>query len=206
MKTRSGLLALLIFAPQADASPVYWSPASGGNGHYYDLVLPATPAGSYTWDQANAAATAMGGYLATVTSAAENNFLDATFGNQITPDYALLGGPKGDQVWIGLNDLAGTFNWQWVTGEPFTYSNWAPTEPNYPYLEFYGLYWRRDFGNGPLFSWNNAADVPYDLNLTRYGFFVEWNSSPAAVPEPARLVLMGFGVVALVGYGRLRKS
>lgn len=66
---RTLAIALLITSPGlASASPVSWS----GNGHFYDVI--SVP-GTITWEDANAAAIAAGGYLATITSQAENDFV-----------------------------------------------------------------------------------------------------------------------------------
>ena len=119
------------------ASVVQWSTALGGNGHYYQLVMPTDPSGNYSWTQAEAAAAAMTydgspGYLATVTSAAENDFLASQFQSSLgesvqgnVPTFV-----PGDAAWIGLNDVGQSANWTWVTGEPFSYSNWNVGEPN----------------------------------------------------------------------------
>ncbi len=58
------LVILSVFVIKAEASPVYYA----GTGHYYDFI-----SGSFTWDQAKAAAEALSyngaqGYLATLTS------------------------------------------------------------------------------------------------------------------------------------------
>jgi hypothetical protein len=77
-----------------------------------------------TWTGAKTAAEALGGHLATITSAAENAFVfglgEATGGGF----YYALGGfqPPGSPEPAG--------NWQWVTGEPFSYTNWVSGEPN----------------------------------------------------------------------------
>ena len=52
----------------ASASPVRWP----GNGHFYDVVATS---GTLSWEDANAAASAAGAYLATITSAGENAFV-----------------------------------------------------------------------------------------------------------------------------------
>ena len=82
-------------------SVVQWTTASGGNGHYYELVLPADPSENYSWTQANAAASSMTdngsqGYLATVTSAAENAFLASQFQSRYR-----LADPLGS-VWLTI--------------------------------------------------------------------------------------------------------
>ena len=109
---------------------VNWDPAVGGNGHYYKPV--AAPDG-INWEDAQAAAVAQAGYLATIGSAEENAFVfslvdDPSFWSpsQVN-DWAL--GP-----WLGgvqppdSPEPAG--GWTWVTGEPFAYANWHPTQPN----------------------------------------------------------------------------
>ena len=68
MKKLLASIALAGLASTANAIPVEWAVADGGNGHFYDFV-----AGDFTWHQAldeSGAMTANGweGYLATVTS------------------------------------------------------------------------------------------------------------------------------------------
>ncbi len=65
---------------------------------------------------ARAAAVALGGHLATITSEAENNFLATN--------------TAGLNPWVGYSDRAieGTFIWE--TGEKITYENWLGGEPN----------------------------------------------------------------------------
>src|SRR5262249_15632204 len=64
-------LAVAFTPTHSRADWVQWRVADGGNGHYYQAV--STP-GGITWEAAQAAAVGMGGYLATITSAAENAF------------------------------------------------------------------------------------------------------------------------------------
>ena len=82
---------------------------------------------SRTWAQGKAEAIAKGGHLATITSAAENNLLSGA-----------------GEAWIGLTDEAVEGTFVWVTGEPVTYTNWFPGNPNntgdedYVFMNFYG--------------------------------------------------------------------
>jgi hypothetical protein len=102
-------------------TPVY----NPTNGHYYELVP-----GPITWDAAKAAAESrtyldLHGHLATITSAQENSFINSNL--SITDDNgAWTGGFQPNQ---GLG-LAAAEGWQWVTGEPWSYTNWHPGEPN----------------------------------------------------------------------------
>ncbi len=66
------------------AGPIQWTVAEGGNGDWYDLVMPDSPQYNFTWTQARAAADSMAwdglqGYLATVTSPEEGEFLRDNF-------------------------------------------------------------------------------------------------------------------------------
>lgn len=91
------------------------------NGHYYQLV-EVYP--GLNWYEAKAAAetlehNGMPGYLATITTSQEQNFVASSF-PQILPEY----------VWLGATDEASEGVWQWITDEPWNYTNWAPGEPN----------------------------------------------------------------------------
>ena len=81
------------------------------NGHYYYCSL--SPA---TWINANASSQSHGGYLASIGSASENNFL----ANILTIQSA----------WIGLNDANNPGNFTWSNGDPLGYTNWYPQQPN----------------------------------------------------------------------------
>lgn len=81
------------------------------NGHYYKVNYNYT-----TFTDARNAAALQGGHLVTIGSQAENNFVQGLYG---------AGGG-----WIGLTDEVTEGLFQWVTGEPITYTNWAMYEPN----------------------------------------------------------------------------
>ncbi|MDO9106294.1 MAG: lectin-like protein, partial [Methylovulum sp.] len=98
--------------------PVQWQISEGGNGHLYQAI--SVPEG-ITWNAAKLAAEAAGGHLATITSAEESAFV---YTLKSTRTNLWLGGfqPPGSPEPIG--------NWQWVTGEPFSYMNWSPVQPD----------------------------------------------------------------------------
>lgn len=60
----------------------------------------------------------MGGYLATITSQAENDFILSEVPTTAFPFF------------IGLNDIVSEGTFVWDNGEPVTYTNWTPGEPN----------------------------------------------------------------------------
>lgn len=95
------------------------------NGHAYLVVTSST---AISWAEANAAAVALGGHLATVGSAEENDFV---FALGIEKPGAWVGnyGPwlGGIQREDGSEPEGG---WAWITGEPWTFSAWFAGEPN----------------------------------------------------------------------------
>ena len=116
LKVQIIVLALIIMSvlvahatAQTITPPVQWS----DNGHWYQFVSPFSG-----WLGARQWAENHGGYLATIASAEENAFLVAIL-DQVHSS-ANLGGyePNNDG------------NWVWITGEPWSYTNWIPGQPS----------------------------------------------------------------------------
>jgi hypothetical protein len=118
------ILLMLPFAVvYANAAPVCWSV----NGNCYDRIDVADS--GISWETAKIAAESssfqgVNGHLAIVTSQEENDFI-----------LNNLGGPEVDRsFWLGGFQPPGSQEpdggWQWLTGEPFVFTNWAPDEPN----------------------------------------------------------------------------
>lgn len=134
-------------------------------GNYYAAIaLPGMG-----WDDARAAAQAMTfmgmqGDLATITSQQENDFIFGLgnvnnywlggFQNLSSPSYSEPGG-----------------GWEWVTGEPFTYTNWLPGEPNntgaFPSEDYLELLQSGGFGE----TWNDAHPMEHPA-----GYIVEFGN------------------------------
>ncbi len=73
-----------------------------------------------TWSDAQLSAEAKGGYLVTITDETEQNIIDELLLYSFSTFY-----------YIGAYRVEDDVNvWAWVTGEPFSYSNWYPGEPN----------------------------------------------------------------------------
>jgi hypothetical protein len=119
------------------------------NGHSYYRST-----GSMTWTDARQACVNMGGYLVTVTSAAENNFIFNLW-------------PSG---WIGLTDEVVEGQWRWVTGEPYSYSSWNPGEPNNAGNEDYVQF----VGAGRWNDLPNNISLPYVIEFDYIVTFTPW--------------------------------
>ncbi len=199
------LLALSWLAAPANAGFerfVEWSVASGGNGHYYALVATQNTL-DISWTDAKTAAESqmhMGatGHLATLTSQAEDEFLKASFETEISSQFDPM---DGVYAWIGLSDarVEGTF--EWVTGEPFAYSGWAPFQPSTIVGdEDYVNVWSRAIIADSRWGWNDSRDG--GGFTAKDGFFVEFD----VVPEPQVVGLLAVGLGALLGVRRLKSA
>jgi len=151
-----------------DKGVVYdpWPPEAvewNKNGHWYEVVV-AGPEG-ISWPDAQAAAVARGGHLATIASSEENEFVFNLTGSKqgawiYSAEWAI--GP-----WLGGSDAASEGDWQWVTGEPWGYSNWLAGQPDDWQDENYLLYW----GLGDIApTWNDGDVAPsyvieYELGM-----------------------------------------
>ena len=159
---------------------------SGATQHFYEYVASS----GITWEQAKTAAAArtyagVNGYLVTITSAAENNFVKERISG-------------ATNVWIAASDSAQEGTWRWVTGpegqnsgtvfwktyrdannqvvrETVTYASWAGNEPN-----------DSDNSRGGedhvVTNWDGTAGAWNDLNALNTGDidgyvveYSEWN-------------------------------
>ena len=115
--------------PNGFGVPVKWSAGDGGNGHSYLAV--AAPDG-VTWIEANRTASLAGGYLATITSPEENDFVSKLVDNDVY--WAKYSQNTNAGPWIGgyqsLGSVEPIDGWRWVTDEPLTYVNWGQGRPD----------------------------------------------------------------------------
>ncbi|MFK7933213.1 MAG: lectin-like protein, partial [Saprospiraceae bacterium] len=69
-----------------------------------------------SWQQAKTTAENLGGHLAVINDAAENQYLTSFLGNQ--------------NAFIGLTDEGTEGNFRWLNGDPVNYTNWRADQPN----------------------------------------------------------------------------
>ncbi len=124
----AGVVGVLACASTAwGQQAVQWK-GSGGNGHWYAVILNPT---SLNWHECRADAIARGGYLATITGATENQFVyevavttPGAFNSNAIKAGPFLGGfqPTNSQI--------GSDGWRWVTDELWSYTNWDGGQPD----------------------------------------------------------------------------
>jgi len=137
---------------------VQWRVEDGGNGHWYVVINVSS---RINWNEAKAQSIIQGGFLATLTSQGENNFVaNLVHNNGIN---AFLGGFQIDP------SSPANIGWAWVTGEQWSYTNWSEGEPNdqgSPNESFLEMW-----GNT---KWN---DVPVEgSGYSEMAYVVEWNN------------------------------
>jgi hypothetical protein len=164
------------------AGTVYYNPLTE---HYYEYV-----AGITTWTNAYTVSSSKSyfgraGYLATISSEAENNFIwklmssDAWFG--ACDDYLYVNAALGTSTFASQSAVES--KWYWVSGpekgtnfsngnvSPVTvtgqYAKWAGGEPNNSGNEHYGQFYSSNNG-----QWN---DLP---NTTLGGYICEYGDMP----------------------------
>lgn len=160
----------------ADSALIQYS----GNGHYYQRFDD-----DRTWSGARTYCEGRGAHLATLTSQGEQDFVFQNVGQQ------------GVNIWLGGSDENSEGNWEWITGETWSYINWDSGQPDdwsagQDYLIFWGAatipgQWD---DNGPP-EWIDAS----------FPFVCEWDQPlrPTAVLTMTEWGMIIF--IALAGLG-----
>lgn len=164
-RTTQVLLGAVVMFPCVNALAtdiIQWKIEDGGNGHWYQGIRvdynPDNPGASWEWCKEQAEL--VGGYLATITSSSENEWIKSTIVVPMDPGQ-VEAGPQ-----IGGWKIDG--QWQWITGEAWDFEGWGGAEPtgDGDRLE----YWR--WGN---LWWN---DSPGTWDPLRNTYVVEYDSYP----------------------------
>jgi hypothetical protein len=216
MKTFALLIAVTSLTTSSALGGIEAGPfTNAANGHIYYLLT------ANTWTNSEAEAVTLGGHLVTINDAAENQWLVDTFANY---------GDVVRPLWIGLTDRDSEGTFQWVSGQPFNYSNWnlASGEPNNSggsgYEEDFTYIIQDNSGNPTVFPtfWNDVPNDGYGVIPPIYGVVeIEVAAPPVPVvrdghlcwptvagvtyqaqwkPEPSRGTWVNFGPV-VVGTG-----
>ncbi|MBF0227573.1 MAG: hypothetical protein HQK76_19170 [Desulfobacterales bacterium] len=119
------------------------------NGNYYQRI-----AKQVTWTDARKQAIELGGYLATITSREENDFI---YNNLVKNNC---------DCWLGGTDDQSEGNWQWVTGEAWDYYNWS-SDANNPQNFINDYIGMKSLSSG---QWND-----YAINSS-LAFICEWDN------------------------------
>lgn len=132
---------------------VQWRIEDGGNGHWYAHVdlWPPQP----MWYQAVNNALAAGGHLATIASGDEQAFVWSIMQPGACGCCPWLGGYRPGDEWV------------WITGEPWTFSNWAPGQPDNQMGNQYVLEMSPATCDG---RWSDVADFAFRSSI------IEWDA------------------------------
>ena len=150
------------FIIEWDQTPtIQWRIEDGGNGHWYKIEH-----GNYTWQEAFDLATSAGGYLATLTSAEENEWV-----------WEYAANPEGWGAHLGgYQDLEAPDysepdgGWRWVTGEEWSFTNWPSNQPDNANDQEHWLH----FYSSTSSVWNdNSAGHPNN-------FIIEFTTLPGS--------------------------
>lgn len=153
-----------------------WSAGIGGNGHFYSVTD-----NSLSWFDARADATTSGGYLTSIGSLAELDFIRTMFG-------------RTERFWTGLSTINGNGVFEWDDGEPvnFTYFGAHQPNPNQTSAVVINNFNSRGFTRGFFFD-----EQPNQL----YRAIMERNTDPngQAPEEPSNRVPDGGTTLLLLG-------
>jgi hypothetical protein len=170
-------VAAALSAGASAQDAVQWRVEDGGNGHWYRIVLIDEGA---SWTQCRTSAEQMGGYLATVLSPDENQLISAMVGTS-GPWFSRNGSAAAhDGPWLGgfRDSLSG--EWQWVTGESWSFTAWCSNQPSDIFCTGgeLRLSAKRDGYCSDTLNWGDINETghcpPYCTTMG--GMLVEWSA------------------------------
>ena len=131
----------------ADSSPrMYFA----GTGSYYQEFYYGNTNEEKDWPSAQADCKTRGGHLVTITSKAENDFIN-------TQSYQY-----DNYFYIGGSDAVIEGQWKWVTGEPWNFTAWGSNEPDsYSSYDYIRLEASNNVGGGLWYARTSTSNYPY---------------------------------------------
>lgn len=194
MLLRSALGLALAVALQA--APIQWKAEDGGNDNWYE-VITVSIFSPVSFETARAAALGsthlgMNGYLATVTSAGEEQFIlnNFTFSYFFGGDAYIFTGAtdtitEGTYLWTDGPEAGGAVNYtNWIPGHPLGGAGF----PGYNYVSLFILGSTR----GWVTSLNSANNY-----VIEYGDGIP-DTAGNPIPEPSTVLLSAAGLAALL--------
>ena len=157
------VIAITSSSVLAQSTAVQWTTASGGNGHWYQVVQ--RPYGIYSWNSTRDIAIGRGADLLTCTSNAEWQFAQALMQPSPTSQF-LVGGRRPANGSIPL-----TNGWQWIDGTNWTFSVWSAGVPNNNSGDDLYLCVTPGFLPGGLDGWDDWREIDFSA-----GYVVEWSA------------------------------
>jgi hypothetical protein len=146
--------AALFISLQARADIIAGPITNPSNGHDYYLLS------ANMWTESEREAENLGGTLAIVRSAAENEWIFSTFSS--------LGGTNRT-LWIGLYRGGPNRSLMWVTGEKSDYSNWAGGQPD-------------DAGGRETYVFMASANHPWSFPSGAWNDFPDYQLVDGSLP------------------------
>jgi hypothetical protein len=183
--------AVVLFCTVVRGVPIGSGVFNPANGHTYFLLDKSA------WTVAETEAVALGGHLASVNNAAENQFLLDAF---------CSGADSKRVLWIGLTDQGNEGHFHWTSGEPLTYTNWFMGEPNNHATgggaeNFVSFNWNfalpEATASTPRGTWNDDIDLGHQEPLKPTAP-APFNGVAELVPEPGHLLLLTSAMLLLL--------
>jgi len=168
------------------------------NNHEYRIISST----DISWNNANNNATSDGWYLATITNQQEQDFIKSLLTSISSSCSHCCGSTCG--FWLGGFNATGF--WQWVTGEPWSYTNWGNRQPRnggkYLAISAKNVSCGGCCGGGHL----RIGDWYTPIRCGGCGCscccgicgYIEEKSN--TVPEPMTIFLIGSGMIGIFGY------
>jgi hypothetical protein len=184
--------------PQQSRAGVIDGTFSFGGNEFAVVQYP-----NQTWENAQTDVIATLGpnwHLAVITSQAIEDSVTANLVS-LAPTFTYFQAA----YWLGghqspLTETQPDVGWTWVTGDPWSYTDWNAGEPNdFGGLEQYLSMWVTNNGAGnygAVGKWNDLGDFAADLRVVE-GYIAE-QSAPVPSPEPSAFWLLGSGLAGLI--------